>query len=62
MENLLEKGHSSIIPQLHSIQAVETPFPTVHLDLHLCYPKTNLFLTIPKDFPLPVAHMIIPFP
>jgi hypothetical protein len=26
MENLLKKGHSSIIAQLHAIQATETPF------------------------------------
>ena len=41
MENILKKGHLGIIVQLHSIQAVETPF--VHHDL-------NAILSTHQDF------------
>jgi hypothetical protein len=56
MEKLLKKGHSGIISQLHSIQAVETPSPTMCIPTsNLYYPNTNMFLTLPKDFPLPTG-------
>jgi hypothetical protein len=59
MENLLKKGHSGIISQLHSIHVVETP--SVHPTSNLSSPTTKLFLPLPKNFPLPVESMIIPF-
>ena len=37
MENIFKKGHSVIISQLHSIQAVETPF--VHPNLQCLISK-----------------------
>jgi hypothetical protein len=33
MEKLLKKGHFGVIAQLHAIQAVEAPSPTVHIDI-----------------------------
>jgi hypothetical protein len=34
MEKLLKKGHSSVITQLHAIQATETPFGTARPPSH----------------------------
>jgi hypothetical protein len=58
MENLLKKGHSGIISQLHSIHVVETPF--VHPDLQSILSHHQVVFTTPKNFPLPVESMIIP--
>jgi hypothetical protein len=41
MENILKKGHSSIISQLHAIQATETPF--VSWDLQSILSKHQVF-------------------
>jgi type IV secretory pathway VirB6-like protein len=60
MENLLKKGHSGIISQLHSIQVVETP--SVHPDSKLSSPNIKLFFPLLRDFLLLVVFMIIPFP
>jgi hypothetical protein len=45
MENLLKKGHSGIISQLHSIQVVETP--SMHPDLQSIISKHQDFFSIP---------------
>jgi hypothetical protein len=58
MENLLKKGHSGIISQLHSIHVVETP--SVHPDLQSILSHHQVVFTTPKNFPLPVESMIIP--
>jgi hypothetical protein len=60
MENLLKKGHSAIIAQLHSIHAVETPF--VHPNLQAILSKHQLFFPLLKGFRLLVVFMIIPYP
>jgi hypothetical protein len=60
MEKLLKKGRSSVISQLHAMQATNTPL----------VPKTSKpsFLNIkwsfspPRDSFLPMVFMIIPFP
>jgi hypothetical protein len=62
MEKLLKKCHFGSIARLHTSQAVETPHILFILTSSLSSPNTNLFLTIPKDFLLPVAPMIIPLP
>jgi hypothetical protein len=49
MENLLKKGHSSIIPQLHSIQVVETPF--VHPDIQAIFSKHQVVVSNPLEIP-----------
>jgi hypothetical protein len=54
MENLLKKGHSSIISQLHSIQIVETP--SVHPDLQSILSQHQVIFTTPHG--LPPSHGI----
>jgi hypothetical protein len=49
MENLLKKGHSGIIAQLHSIQAVETP--SVHPDLQAILSKHQVVFSTPQGLP-----------
>jgi hypothetical protein len=49
MENILKKGHSGIISQLHSIHVVETPF--VHLDLQYILSLHQVVFTTPKELP-----------
>ena len=46
MENILKKGHSSIISQLHSIHVVETHF--LHLDLQSILSRHQVVFTTPK--------------
>jgi hypothetical protein len=46
MENLLKKGHSSIIAQLHSIQAVETP--SMHPDLQAILSIHQVVFSTPR--------------
>jgi hypothetical protein len=60
VENLLKKGHSRIIAQLHSIQAIETPFVPPNLQCILSKHQ-DIFL-LPRDFLLIVVFMIILFP
>jgi hypothetical protein len=48
MENILKKGHSGIIAQLHSIQVVETPF--VHPDLQAILSKNQAIFPPLRDF------------
>jgi hypothetical protein len=61
-ENLLKKGHSDIISQLHSIHTTKTP--SMHLDPSSkpSSPNTKLVFPLPRAFPLPMVFMIIPFP
>jgi hypothetical protein len=54
MENLLKKGHSSIISQLLSIQAVETP--SVHPDLKSILSQHQVIFTTPCG--LPPSHCV----
>jgi hypothetical protein len=49
MENILKKGHSSIISQLHSIHVVETP--SMHLDLQAILSKHKGFFSTPQGLP-----------
>jgi hypothetical protein len=49
MENILKKGHSGIIAQLHSIQVVETP--SVHLDLQAILSKHQAVFSTPQGLP-----------
>jgi hypothetical protein len=49
MEKFLKKGHSRIIAQLHSIQAVETP--SVHLDLQSILSKHQIIFSTPHGIP-----------
>jgi hypothetical protein len=49
MEKLLKKGHSGIIFQLHSIQAVKTPY--VHLDLQYILYKNQAIFSTPHGLP-----------
>ena len=49
MENILKKGHSDIISQIHSIQAVETPF--VHPDLQAILSKHQVAFSTPQGLP-----------
>jgi hypothetical protein len=49
MEKLLKKGHSSIIVQLHSIQAVETP--PVHPDLQAIISHHHTIFQTPQGLP-----------
>jgi hypothetical protein len=46
MEKLLKKGHSGIIPQLHAIQAIETP--SVPQDLQSILSKHQVVFSIPQ--------------
>jgi hypothetical protein len=59
MEKLLKKGHSSVIAQLHAIQATETPL--VPQDLQAILSKHQLVFSTPQGLP-PSHVMIIPFP
>jgi hypothetical protein len=49
MEKILNKGHSGIIAQLHSIQVVETPF--VHLDLQAILSQHQAIFSTPQGIP-----------
>ena len=49
MENILKKGHSGIISQLNSIQAIETPY--VHLDLQSIFYKHQTIFSTPHGLP-----------
>jgi hypothetical protein len=49
MEKLLKKGHSSVISQLHAIQATETPF--VLQDLQSILSKHQVFFSTPQGIP-----------
>jgi hypothetical protein len=49
MEKLLKKGHSSIIYQLHSIQAIETT--SVHPDLQSILSRHQVVFTTPNKLP-----------
>jgi hypothetical protein len=49
MEKLLKKGHSSIIAQLHSIQATETP--SVPQDLQSILSKHQMVFSTPQGLP-----------
>jgi hypothetical protein len=46
MENILKKGHSGIISQLHSIQVVETP--SMHPDLQAILSKNQVVFSTPQ--------------
>ena len=46
MENLLKKGHSSVIAQLHAIQATETP--SVPKDLQALLSKHQMVFSTPR--------------
>jgi hypothetical protein len=45
MENMLKKGHSSVISQLHAIQATETP--SVPQDLQAILSKHQVLFSTP---------------
>jgi hypothetical protein len=49
MEKLLKRGHSSVITQLHAIQAIETP--SVSQDLQAILYKHQLVFSTPKGLP-----------
>jgi hypothetical protein len=49
MENILKKGHSGIIAQLHSIQVVETPY--VHPDLQAILSTHQVVFSTPQGLP-----------
>jgi hypothetical protein len=49
MEKLLKKGHSSVIAQLHAIQATETP--SVPQDLQAILSKHQLVFSTPQGLP-----------
>jgi hypothetical protein len=49
MEKLLKKGHSSIISQLHVIQATETP--SVLQDLQSILSKHQVVFSTPQGLP-----------
>jgi hypothetical protein len=49
MENLLKKGHFGIIAQLHSIQAVETPF--MHPNLQAILSTHQVVFSTPEGLP-----------
>jgi hypothetical protein len=49
MENLLKKGHSDIISQLHSIHATETP--SVPPDLQSILSKHQVIFSTPQGLP-----------
>jgi hypothetical protein len=57
---MLKKDHSSVIAQLHAIQAIETP--SVSQDLQALLYKHQMVFTLPKESLLPMVFMIIPFP
>jgi hypothetical protein len=49
MENILKKGHSGIIAQLHSINVVETP--SVHPDLQSILSHHQFVFNTPQALP-----------
>jgi hypothetical protein len=49
MEKMLKKGHSSVIAQLHAIQATETP--SVPQDLQDILSKHQLVFSTPQGLP-----------
>jgi hypothetical protein len=49
MENMLKKGHSGVIAQLHAIQATETP--SVPQDLQSILSKHQVVFSTPKGLP-----------
>jgi hypothetical protein len=49
MKNLLKKGHSGIIAQLHAIQAIETP--SVPQDLQSILSKHQVVFSTPQGLP-----------
>jgi hypothetical protein len=49
MEKLLKKGHSSVITQLHAIQAIGTPSVPQYLQAILS--KHKLVFSTPQDLP-----------
>jgi hypothetical protein len=49
MENILKKGHSGVISQLHAIQATETP--SVPQDLQSILSKHQVVFSIPQGLP-----------
>jgi hypothetical protein len=49
MENLLKKGHSGVISQLHAIQATETP--SVPQDLQSILSKHKVVFSTPHALP-----------
>ena len=49
MENLLKKGHSGVIAQLHAIQEIETP--SVLQDLQSILSKHQLVFSTPQGLP-----------
>jgi hypothetical protein len=49
MGNMLKKGHSRVISQLHAIQATKTPF--VPQDLQFILSKHQVFFSIPQGLP-----------
>jgi hypothetical protein len=49
MENMLKKGHSGVIAQLHAIQAKETP--SVPQDLKAIFYKHEFVFSTPQGLP-----------
>jgi hypothetical protein len=49
METLLKKGHSSVITQIHAIQATETPL--VPQDLQAIISKHQFIFSTPQGLP-----------
>ena len=49
IERLLKKGHSSIISQIHSIQAIETP--SMHPDLQSIISQHHIVFQTPQGIP-----------
>jgi hypothetical protein len=67
MEKMLKKGHSSVISQLHSIQATETP--PVPQDLQALLSKHQMVFSTPQvlhpshdvhDHSIPLVPEILP--
>jgi hypothetical protein len=54
MENILKKGHSGIIAQLHYIKVVETP--SVHPDLQAILSKHQAIFSTPQRIPPRGVH------
>jgi hypothetical protein len=51
IKNVLKKGHSIILPQLHSIQAFEDASHLVHLDFWLVLDKKQQVFDHPQGLP-----------
>jgi len=51
MENLLKRGHSSIVAQFHSIQAFETASQPLFIDMYLVLSKRESFFKSPQGLP-----------